>query len=292
MAKRQARNFGIEFSVNTRDISYDQIKENLEAALETKGEGERNILGPSLLGNNWVIKADNPIRIQSPAIPCVGKQYTRLMRIIDEFRKLCAGNNIIRRGDSLQVYFTIADLTDFQMHNLVRLIWAWEPALIQLQPPSRRTNSFTTNFGPVGRLRNIETNRLDDWNTLRHLLVDRNAVNFSRYDTRRTIGFLYSAGTIRGRKVMNWILILQCLIEITKNMDELCILPDTGTTITPQDLSEFIKQNSVIHPWLENRKPRILAYIQARDEELNGAWAETDIEEEETDIDDEEETRQ
>ncbi len=172
--------------------------------------------------------------------------FTQIHNILEHLRGTVRGKNIINRDCGLHVHIGIPDLTVAQIREVCHIFVHLEDSLFALQPKSRLENSY------CGRITNLSNSRQwyenfnpDHRNEANAIYDHHRALSFSKFMQNGTIEFRHGASSIRGDKVVNWILTLLYFIEIAKyNTNE--IQYDTTS------LELFMKRYQTGIPWMDD----------------------------------------
>lgn len=210
--------------------------------------------------NEWNIKSEHCGReFTSPAIEATRQNMDKIYNVVEGIRSLIRGQHIINRQCGFHVHVDIRDLNVASLRRLVQIFAYFEPVLLSLQPSSRRNNHFVAPINgflsEAGRTSFAPTNQMRS-----HYM----ALNFGRYteNGRKTCEIRYGAGTIRGRKVINWIETLVIMIERSKHG---WTVPTAAPTL--QSFKEFIMETDT-GCWLNSRKHNLCCWLTRRDEQI------------------------
>lgn len=243
--------FELEFSNDRVSLSREEIRSLLARKINKTVTSSENAI-------NWTLKNDHcGYELTSPAIKATIKNMTYVKNTIITLKEICNENrpeslaehlNPCTPSCGMHVHFEISDFTEAHIENLINIFRTFEPALLQICPPSRTDNRFVYT---LNQQRNFTVNGLTN-----HYI----ALNFGRYYERKTIEVRYAATTLSGSKATNWIQLLLCLVQAAKNVESF----DYQSDKTIEDLKEFIYNNITGYAWLNQRRRALVRFIDRR----------------------------
>jgi hypothetical protein len=260
------RKFGLELEYSNRNLTNDVLTAALRESVETHDPSHR--VSTQETFRHWTVKGDSSCghEITSPALISEPENFNRLKNVVDTLRTKIRGQRAVNRSCGLHVHFEISEFTNDQIKNLLKIFYAFEEALLKLNPPSRTNNSYCRTFH--------QQNSNPDWiNTFDPDQTDYNrtyfvfdhftGLNLGRFLNRGTIEIRYGASTLRGVKVINWTKLLLTLVELSKQN---VTIPNRTVNIT--DLIAFINAHNTNIEWLDQHKRRITRWMGNRVQEL------------------------
>ncbi len=261
--------FELEFDNSRISLSFSQLKRKLETIVRR----ENHQISTNELDDVWTLKTDHcGFEFTSPAIKPTASNFVKIKRIIDGLKDVCreyrinnlpAYRNVCTPSCGMHVHIDVNDLNFNQLRNLINIFRTYENALLSIQAPSRSCNNFvyllqdTYTSALLNRHSSIE----DISDALRNHYC---AVSFNRYNNRKTIEIRYASATVMGKKVVNWIQLLVCFIEIAKNMEENYQYQENKTV---DHLKEFITTYKT-KTWLDGRREALARWIGHRIEQI------------------------
>ena len=269
MPRSPMRNFGfeLEFSSARVQSSMNDLNCRLNAFTTRRGHSTTG----SERAGNWTLKTDHcGFEFTSPAMKATRQNFTKACAVVNKLKDICRehrSNNLLAHQTActpecgFHVHLEINDLTGPQMRNLVNIFRTFEDAFLFLHAPSRRDNSYVyllqhqDSFDFLGN--NPRCSIPEEMNE--HYL----ALNFGQYNNRHTIEIRYASSTLVGRKVVNWIQILTCLVEFAKQLDNVPYQRGQGV----EDLKRFITAHET-ETWLDSRRATLARWIDLRVEQL------------------------
>lgn len=264
------RNFGfeLEFSSSRITIGMHDLNSRLHAFTSLHGHSTTS----SERAGNWTLKTDHcGYEFTSPALAATAENFEKARKVVNKLRSIChthrqdnipAHQNVCTPHCGFHVHLEVGDLEGPKLRNLVNIFRTFEHALLSLQAPSRRNNNFVLLLQDHGDYdfmnrnpRNSIPREMDE-----HYL----ALNFGRYDDRETIEIRYASSTVDSCKVVNWIQLLVCLVELAKQMEN--VPYQTGQGV--DDLKHFITSHET-NTWLDSRRESLAQWIDLRVEQLS-----------------------
>lgn len=263
------RRFGMEFEFSGRDITISTMRQHLNTAVEEHDPTHRVSEIESF--RLWTLKSEHcGMEITSPVFEANQTSFDIIRDVIDHLRTNFRGSRTIRQDCGLHVHVDIQEFTLEQIRNLCKTFHSFEGALLQLQPNSRRRNSYCTRLDQFNTdwINNFDPDNLEQrYDRDGNFIYDHSSgINFCRFSDRGTIEIRYGAGTIRGMKAIGWLRTLLMLVEISKSINSSVELSPTESI---DDLKDFIRGNSTGCKWLENLKTRCCRWITTRHQQLN-----------------------
>ena len=263
------RRFGVELEFSGQNVNIGTMRTHLNAAVQEHDPNHQVSDMESF--RLWTLKGEHcGMEITTPVFEANQSTFDIIHDIVDYLRRQLHGNRMIRRDCGLHVHVDIQEFTTSQIRMLCKVFHSFEGALIQLQPHSRRENSY------CARLNRFDTNWINQFNPDNpeqrynrdgSFIYDHSSgLNFGRFSDRGTIEIRYAAGTIRGIKVIGWIRTLLMLIEISKSIEPTTELSQTESV---DDLKDFIRANDTGCKWLERLKTRCCRWNTSRHQEIN-----------------------
>ena len=265
------RRFGVELEFSGRSIEMNTMRIHLDAAIQEHDPNHRVSDIESF--RLWTLKGEHcGLEITTPVFEASQVTFDVIHDVLDYLRHQFRGTRSIRRDCGFHVHVDIQEFTLDQIRMLCRVFHSFEGVLLQLQPPSRRENSY------CARLNRHNTNWIrqfdpDDpeqrYNQDGSFIYDHSSgLNFGRFSDRGTIEIRYAAGTIHGIKAIGWIRTLLMLIEISKFLEPTTELSPTESI---DDLKDFIRANNTGCKWLERLKNRCCKWITFRHQKINSS---------------------
>jgi len=224
---------------------------------------------------HWTMKTDHcGYELTTPAFVANNENFMKIHQIVEDLRReVFYRYNVASQPSEtgLHVHIDIRDLNSDQIKNLINLFRTFEPALQDIQHPRRRENSWCRTLHSYfeGREGATHRERLETLSTSNiNLLHDHYAaMNFGRYNEtqngRKTIEIRYSAASVRGRKVINWMQVLTFLVEASKVVENY----QYNTCGSLEDLAEFMMSIET-GTWLDRRRRNLIAWMNRRHQQL------------------------
>lgn len=264
MPENYVRKFGAEIEMNPEGLGVSEIMEHLREIL-----GNNNLVSQNEAARCWTVKTDHcGLEVTTPAIQSTRENFNKFYETIRLLKNKIRGLNAINSACGLHTHIEIRDFNVNQIKNLISNFFVYETALLELQPRSRgrgRENTFVY-------LLSRDSGYIEEWlnnPVISDLpLIDHySAVNFGRYSNssrgRKTIEIRYGAGTIRPRKMVNWIQTLLFIVEASKN--------SCPENLEPKNLNDFLEfvRNTETGNWIDSRRNGLVQWMIRRKEQLD-----------------------
>lgn len=240
---------------------YDEVEELVENCV-TSVPGQTFMMDREE-PEHWTLKDEHTgMELTSPALESSPQNFVRIGDVITNLRNRFRRDGmrgVVEDGCGFHVHIDLNDLNARQLRNMMRMFIHFESALLSIQPRYRQRESHVT------LLRNHVhgDSPITEETNVRHRFPGHGtAVNFCRYDERRTCEIRWAASTTKRRNVVSWIQLLVFMIEIAKS-DAPGEYDFTQWESTKEGLTQFIQDKSPT-TWLLRRKENIINFIDYR----------------------------
>lgn len=269
MPRTIQRKFGAELEL-LNVMTHSELMQILQSAAEEQSMTTSSNENMS----NWTLKYDCSCgyEITTPALKASNANFMKIYNVILGVKRELIGQNAINRRCGFHVHIGLGDFANKteKFISLMNLFRKYENALLAIQAGSRgrvRSNNYCI------LLRNLNWNHFPNTHSFSTLMDSCpnwdhfHAINLrgSRNHNNLRMEVRYGSGTLRPRKIINWIEILVFLIEYVKNTEE-PILYDSDKTI--EDLISLVR-NAETDTWLDNRRIGLSSWMTRRYQGLN-----------------------
>lgn len=201
------RKFGVEIEFARSSSTDTVVREMQTRGLECAYEGYNHETR-----RHWKIVTDGSCGYELVSPPLQGANGA------DQIRKACAALQAagaeVNRQCGLHVHLECNDLQVADVQRLCALYHGSREAINSIQYPSRRSNSYSAHhtndeLAAINAMRNMEAVRRCGLNRYR-------AVNLCSYARYGTIEFRQHGGTMVATKMLNWVALIQAMVESAK----------------------------------------------------------------------------
>jgi len=192
--------------------------------------------------SHWKIVYDASVR-GSEGCEVVSPVLTGTRGLVDLRRALQALSDcgaLVNRSTGLHVHFGASGLTLQQWKNLLINYHGLEPIIDQMMQETRRNNEYAASLRGISNFTS-KVQAASSFRDLRSILGTRyRKVNLESYDRHGTVEFRQHAGNVEIDSVINWVLFLHYLIEVSKRRTLSNFTFANVENFTPKPLSAWI----------------------------------------------------